>query len=357
MEPFQPKPALKPSFLNKDPDENLVVFVNNTLSQVDFDLVPDDIVKRSLISRGEKSLSSKQRSGLIELFALFLSYHLGNPESPLNDYQAARKMQVKLDIEELAFNECYYPIAESKILNSITFLLADKLFTESEEAALLLLQTRLNVSNEKVTIILNQIRSQMMTEKFKEIGSDGRISPSEDGDFNKQISDLRIMIDYSKEDLDRIERMKALWRFENEPLPEISVPILLQRAEACYFQTPATLCETRAVNTRVNYFGPTARIKIMKGVYYRLGSVNVRPKTEQKLSKIDVGTIYITNKRLIFIGSSTNRPIRYSQILDFEVYSDGISIVKETGKSPVFMISSGAPLAGTILARCIKDSV
>ncbi|MDP2965257.1 MAG: hypothetical protein Q8N39_04355 [Pelolinea sp.] len=357
MEPFEPKLSIKPSFFNKDPDENLAVSINNTLCQVDIDQIPDDIVSRCLIERGEKKLSSRQRNALIEIFTLFLAYHLGNSESKLNDYEAARKMQKKLTIEESAFNECYYKIAESKIDNRIRFLLGDKFFTEDEEASLILLQTRLNVSNEKVNNILKQIRTQMMNEKFHEIGSDGRISPTEEEDFIKQMKDLRVTIVYSNEDLDRIAKMKALWRFENEPLPEVPVSILLQKTERCYFQSPVTLLETRAVNTRVNYFGPTARIRIMKGVYYRLGSVNVRPKSEQKMTKIDDGMIYITNKRILFVGSSTNRPIMYSQIIDFEVCSDGISIVKESGKSPIFMISSDAPLAGAILAKCIKDSV
>jgi hypothetical protein len=66
----------------------------------------------------------------------------------------------------------------------------------------------------------------------------------------------------------------------------------------------------------------------MKGLSYRLGSVGVGRTTEDSVVLVDTGTIYVTNKRLIFDGARTNTSIRLNKILSFTPYSNGVEIDK-----------------------------
>jgi hypothetical protein len=73
-------------------------------------------------------------------------------------------------------------------------------------------------------------------------------------------------------------------------------------------------------------------VRICKGVRYRVGSVSAQRITRDELVEIDRGTMYVTNKRLIFDGARKNTTIRLLAILSFTPCSDGLVLEKATGK-------------------------
>jgi hypothetical protein len=93
----------------------------------------------------------------------------------------------------------------------------------------------------------------------------------------------------------------------------------------------------------------------MKGFYYHVGSLNTSKETEEVLKKVDTGRVYITNKRIILIGSNRTYSIHLNKILDMETFSDGIKIVKDTGRNIFFRYKDEIDLFTLILARVIRD--
>jgi hypothetical protein len=137
-------------------------------------------------------------------------------------------------------------------------------------------------------------------------------------------------------------------------LPEVNVDISLQKSEICYFNCEASWYENRVVSTRINYGGTTARIKIMKGVYYSMGSVGVRSVKSEELKLIDSGQLYLTNKRIIFVGSNKSSNIKLDKILSVNPYADAVEIIKDTGKPPTLsMKNAHAEIFYMILGRLI----
>jgi hypothetical protein len=151
-----------------------------------------------------------------------------------------------------------------------------------------------------------------------------------------------------------MNRYKLFWKIENEDIPVIDVDVNLQKSEVCYFHEYANWYEYRTVTHRTNYGVTTARIKIMKGVYYRVGSIKTSPVKSEELKLIKLGDLYLTNKRIIFVGNSKNSTIHINKILSFTPYSDGLTIEKETGKSPTITMSN-AEIFCLILARLMKE--
>jgi hypothetical protein len=98
--------------------------------------------------------------------------------------------------------------------------------------------------------------------------------------------------------------------------------------------------ETRTRTVRIDYHGTSGSIRICKGLRYRVGSVSTSRVTRDELTEIDRGTIYVTNKRLIFSGTKKNTTMRLSTILSFEPYSDGLLLEKTSGK-PVRLVFIG----------------
>ena len=148
-----------------------------------------------------------------------------------------------------------------------------------------------------------------------------------------------------------------MWRLAYGDPPTINVDINLQKNEVCYFTANVTWHEMRRVTKRVQWGGPQLRVKICKGIYWKTGDYSVNPITRDQLVQIDSGTVYVTNKRLIFSGTMKNSSIRLAKILDFTPYNDGVLIEKDAGRSPVLGFSTNIDLFCASLARAIQDAV
>jgi len=86
-----------------------------------------------------------------------------------------------------------------------------------------------------------------------------------------------------------------------------------------------------------------------------LNSVSQKLIYNNSVKYVDSGNLYLTNKRVIFIGRYKNINIRFDKILKLNPYSDGIEIDKETIKSTFIQISDKADEFSLILDRLIKE--
>ena len=123
-------------------------------------------------------------------------------------------------------------------------------------------------------------------------------------------------------------------------LPQLHVPLHLQRAEVCHYAAPAVMQELRTETRRVVSGGPLIRIRIFKGFSYRLGSSSSKKIKEDVLQEIDRGTLYVTNQRVIFDGERKNTILRFDDILAVMPHeSGGVEIDKTSGRSPIFVVA------------------
>ena len=72
------------------------------------------------------------------------------------------------------------------------------------------------------------------------------------------------------------------------------------------------------------------------------------------MREISSGSLYITSKQLLFHGQPRNASIRFSSVISYLPYSDGIEIEKTSGRNPIFRFADGeyaSVLLGSLLAR------
>lgn len=101
----------------------------------------------------------------------------------------------------------------------------------------------------------------------------------------------------------------------------------------------------------------TARIRIARGLSWRVGQLAVNRVTQDVLQEIDVGTLYVTSKRLIFNGSKKTTALPLRRILNFTIYQDGVQIEKDSGKDQYFMFDEfDGELLGAVLDAAIERS-
>lgn len=142
---------------------------------------------------------------------------------------------------------------------------------------------------------------------------------------------------------------------ENESLQPVSVKINLQKGETCYYEGISGWLEHKSITKSVNYRGPSYSFKITKGLRYRVGNIKLQKISEDKIVEVDRGTLFITNKRIIFMGAKKNITINYNHILSIVPYNDGFGIEKDAGKSPLFNCTN-SETATRILARLFSEN-
>ena len=76
----------------------------------------------------------------------------------------------------------------------------------------------------------------------------------------------------------------------------------------------------------------------MKGVSYRASTLRPQYQTREGMADISDGTLYVTNKKVIFDGTSRSTAIPYGRLVSLQLYADGIELKKATGKSDYFMM-------------------
>lgn len=102
----------------------------------------------------------------------------------------------------------------------------------------------------------------------------------------------------------------------NEKLTEINTSLMLKKGEVAYFDISVAISETRAERVNQSVFIGKRHKKTF------FGGSSGRSKSHQVLTKIDEGSLILTNKRLVFDGKKTNRNIKLEKIMSIDIESN-----------------------------------
>lgn len=362
MKPFIQKAYYQPNalekLLQKIPKKNFLIDINNLFASQSLESISNGQISAILEKYSVNQPERKYNNELCSIFTEFLTDNLGNFESDPTCYQSAKKMQELLRLTDSDFQKLYSQISLDVFTKkAIEILQLRKKYQEEEQSIFAQWANVLQISKEKDEEIINECRHSIVQGYFDKIIEDRRISPDEWEQGEELSRKLNVHAHFGENTKKLIEKYKKLWVIENEELPTIEAGILIQKNEHVYLEIATTLYEYRKVTKSVSYGGPAFRVKIMKGVYFRAGNVGVQRHSEDELKQIDIGVLYITNKKILFMGGNGNKTIKYNQIVDLIPYSDGFQISKESGKSPFFTVhDKDIELILATIARVIRDS-
>jgi hypothetical protein len=86
------------------------------------------------------------------------------------------------------------------------------------------------------------------------------------------------------------------------------------------------------------YVGGVARFRIAKGVSFSVG--RAVPISRDELVTLGEGSLYATNKRVLFAGAGQNTSILLSRISEIEVFREAACFGKDRGKDDYFLMSA-----------------
>ena len=86
-----------------------------------------------------------------------------------------------------------------------------------------------------------------------------------------------------------------------------------------------------------------ASIKVMKGVYYRVGAFKGQTISTTERVLVDNGYVVITDQHIYFAGPNKSLRIPYDKVVSFLPFEDGVGVIRDnqTAKPQIFVTGDG----------------
>lgn len=113
------------------------------------------------------------------------------------------------------------------------------------------------------------------------------------------------------------------------PRTNISAPIILGKNETILWTYTGVSFYQEKITRE--WFGRSRGMsfRIMKGVYYHTGSSKGHPVEHSSMELKGTGSLFVTNKSLIFYSQTNGTKIAFNKIVGITPYSDGIEVHKD----------------------------
>ena len=351
--PFQKVSFIKRSFFQKlfkqYPTDNAIIELNNLLSsKVIKTITPKDIelieVKYNLSLATEFSLNVQ------EFYAVYLNHCLKDKMLSNDELDELQHLKKVFSLNDTLIENIHTRIGKVVYKKSFEEAVSDGRLSEDEKRFLDKLEMDLKLPKNLVDKISSETRKSYLDNYINNVVSDQRLSPAEEAEIKAISKSLNIDIQIDDKNKRILDKLKLYWALENLELPTIIADIALQKGEVCYIKKSSVKWyEKRSVRKTVG----GGKIKISKGFYLKMQS---RTISTSELKVINTGTVYLTNKRLIFMGDEKNSNIKLEKILSITPYSDGFEIDKETGKSPLLKFVGDADVFCIVLERVLSET-
>jgi hypothetical protein len=289
------------------------------------------------------------------LYTDYLDYWL-NIDFPNEGTRVVGNLINILGIDMHKAGELYAQVAIEVYKKRYQLAVRDRRLSDEDDKKLEKLWKDLHLPENKYKDISEENKRNEIKSYIETITADGEISPEEDQELIDSMSSLKVTLPWDENSKQAYIKMQRVWQLNHGELPRLSTDIILPKNEICHYVQNVDWYEQRVVRGNINYAGPTYRLKIAKGFYYRVGSIKYAQQSKEQLQKIDSGKVYITNKRVLFVGIKKNTTIQYSKIINVHPYKNGVEIIKDSGKNPFLSFEYNIDEFTALLTRLIANS-
>ena len=338
----------------KNPENALIKLINALADAGDAREVTEANV--GAISADYKlDLHAKFRVELDDYYRKYILLCLSDRKFSEDEVTTLWHLKSLFAISDSRHDKIYEEVGQEVYRRTIRAAVADSQITEKERAFLKQVQIDLELPEAVAEATRRAETTAILEEKAEHLLAQRLLSPENEKELYSLARELGANLTLGDDLRRRLARCRLMWEVRIGNPPTIEAGINLKRGEKCYLSCHVDWYEMRKVRYGVAYAGPTLRVKIAKGLYWRMGAFGGAPISNDELQKIDSGVVYLTNMRILFTGALKNTAIRLDKIIDINSYSDGVGIQKDTGKSPVLCFKGDIEMFCAVLARAIDD--
>lgn len=355
--PFQmPREGFFARLLGRPSKEHFRFAVQNLVATTQIGDIPDDAIL-GLLERYRPGAREAQEQ-MKAIYATVLRHFSRDLELTDSEVGDLRRLKILFGLTDEDVAACEREVLDPYYESTLQEMIKDRRLSADERERLEGLAKRLRLP----VAVSERIKTETVTDLAQRVLnssiSDRRLSPEEEAELKGIAENLQAKLeDAVAGTREALDYFRLLWRLEQGELPRIHPAIQLRKSEVCHGASEVTHAEYRKVTKSVGYGGPVARVRIMKGLYYRVGHVNVSRVSEDVLQELDSGMLYLTSRRMIFNGSKRNVSLPLGKILNFIVHPEGLQIEKETGRDLFFRFFVPDPKKAEIWGVMLKAAM
>jgi hypothetical protein len=348
------RPKLIQKLFNIVPKLNAIIEINNLLgTKLLNDITIEEI--GAISAKYRVNLHKKFPDHLKEMYQRYLNLCLGYNMLTIKELNNLKLLKYLLLLTDKEVSILHYNLA-TDIYNKANEQTINYFKLEmSKEKFINKLQGNLRLPDEIERKLSNERFRRFLAIHLIGEGECRQVTPEELNELNQILRNLNVETKLVRASFQQFERYRLYWLIEYGILPDKYFDISLPRNEQCYFKINADWLGHRTPIIGQGYGGPDLRIKMMKQVFYRSGSVEMQRKIKKRLTFIDSGSVYVTQKRVIFEGYKANTSIPMGKIRSVAPFSDGLVIETNNGKNLILRVSKNADILAMFLGRAIKD--
>jgi hypothetical protein len=304
---------------------------------------------------------TRRREVVLRLWRQALREFLRDDSLSDKEVEYLAKLRQLFALTDRDVERAHIALAEPRYAEAFSEAVADEKLTEEELARLEKLAVALRLP-ERARRKAQEVPIQDVVERvLARVVADRRLSPGEeqalrDLQRNLGVSELR----FGPATQVALDKYALLWRIENGELPFIAgpSPVQLQDGELCHLACRSFWHEQRSYAARAERPGaPASSVKVPRGLTYRVDGASA-PKRVQRdgLAPVDWGLLYVTSRRLVFIGQKTKETLRFDGLTGIEVYADAIVLEKTSGRRPHLFLEGDVEVIAAVIAEVMAHA-
>lgn len=330
--------SLMQRLLKQLPEENAIIELNNLLaSNLIRDISKDDI--NVLSNKYKINLVEKFSLNLEEFYAVTLNFFLKDKHLSHDEIEDLNHIKRIFELNDKNVIDIDSKIGEKIFKEHFGNIVVKGKLTNEEREDLIELEKTLKLPKNVANEIFQNMSKSFFDNAYQEVIKKNRVNPDEEKELFAIAKSFNI--DIPQQCKITLERFKLYWIYENNKLDEIQTEVKLQKNEICFF-----------IEKKVRWYEERELMKRKYG-YSKFNSQ--KEIIAQNLKIIDVGSIILTNKRLIFNGLDKTPSISYDKIILISEFKDSIEIEKQTGRSLILNFEQNTDIIYILLQRLVRE--
>ena len=305
----------------------------------------------AILTRHRVNLS-RRRGVVLRLFRQALREFLRDDSLSDREIDYLSKLRHLFALTDRDVERAHIALAEPRYAEAFSEAVADEKLTPEELARLEKLAVALRLPERARRKVQEAPIQEVVERVLARVVADRRLSPGEeqalrDLQQNLGMPELR----FGPATQAALDKYALLWRIENGEMPFIAGPgpVTLQDGELCHLACRSFWHEQRNYTARAERPGASVSVRVPRGLAYRVDGAAPKRVARDGLAPVDWGTLYVTSRRLVFIGQKTKETLRYDALLGVEVYADAIVLERSSGRRPHLFLEGDVEVIAAVV--------
>lgn len=323
--------------LRREPQENAFVEINNLLACVPI-LKLDRETINNCLQKYEVSLD-KARSRLLNLYSVILRHFLQNTTLDNTELERLHHLKHIFSLEDQEIGLIHKNIAQPIYKMHVRRVVSNGSLTEADKASLKKIAENLYIPIEFAKKLYINEASHYLHSVLERSIANGMLSNAEEEELHQTAKKLQVELKFSQTASKNLERCRNLWKLYQGELPRVKAPVQLRQGEICSAFVAAIHYDVSNPKVPVTYSG-YHELKGQNGIGYHSGMFRNNEVIGKVIRFIDQGTLYLTDRRILFNGTNGKKYFLYHNLMGGTFYQNGLLIEQKRGRDQFFKFTN-----------------